>query len=51
MIDISDPIGNLTHQFLGEPPPVSPGKESCGPDPTADGLDCLAYPAESCAGA
>lgn len=48
LIDISDPIGNLTHQFLGSAPPASPGKEACGPDPTADGLDCASYPPQSC---
>ena len=47
-IDVSDPVGNRSHQFLGQAPPAEPGKESCGADPTEDDLDCEGYPAENC---
>jgi hypothetical protein len=40
MIEITDPIGDLSHQFLGGPPSPPPGGETCGPDPTGDGLGC-----------
>ncbi len=35
-VEITDPIANLSHQFLGTAPPAPPGKDTCGPDPTAD---------------
>jgi hypothetical protein len=39
-IDLSDPIALLGALFLGSGPLPAPGREICGPDPTADGLDC-----------
>jgi hypothetical protein len=39
-IDVSDPIGDLSRQFLGGAEAPAPGSVACGPDPTADGLDC-----------
>lgn len=44
-INISDPIYNLAYQFAGgpEPPPPFPYPD-CGPDPTADSLDCGSFP-------
>ncbi len=49
VVDISDPIYNLTFQFVGgiDPPPV-PGEKECGPDPTDDDRTCDAYPQEKC---
>ena len=49
VVDISDPIYNLTFQFVGGiAPPPAPGETECGPDPTGDDLDCAAYPQEKC---
>ncbi len=42
-VSISDPIFLLRHLFVGGDPPAAPFPE-CGPDPTADGLGCLASP-------
>ncbi len=51
VVDISDPIFNLTFQFVGgiDPPPA-PGEKECGPDPAvpADDLGCAIYPQERC---
>jgi hypothetical protein len=41
--DISDAIYDLSFQFRGGPGPPAPGG-TCGPDPTADRLDCAAFP-------
>ena len=41
--DISDPIYMLGNLFSGGPNPPPP--DDCGPDPTADSLDCLIGPA------
>ena len=48
VVDISDPISNLTFQFVGGGAMIPPPFGSCGPDPTKDELDCLAYPSASC---
>jgi hypothetical protein len=48
VIDVSDPIGTLSYQFLGAAPPFI----GCGVDETEDynGVDlgCAAYPEASC---
>jgi formylglycine-generating enzyme required for sulfatase activity len=42
-LNITDPVYLLGFLFLGGPAPPAPhGK--CGPDPTADALDCAAFP-------
>lgn len=43
-VNISDPVYNLTYQFAEgpEPPPPFPFPD-CGPDPTADDLECEAF--------
>jgi hypothetical protein len=46
--DISDGVYTLSHLFLGGPAPPPPGAETCGPDPTGDGLDPCGYPADAC---
>jgi hypothetical protein len=38
-VNISDPLWILQHLFSGGPPPPAPFPR-CGPDPTADGLEC-----------
>lgn len=48
MLDIADAIQLLTALF-GMPPVVLPDPSCvCGPDPTADALDCLAYDVSTC---
>jgi hypothetical protein len=37
-VNITDPIGILGHLFLGGGPLPAPGTDSCGRDPTPDGL-------------
>lgn len=44
-LDISDALYKLNCLFNGGPPPPSPFP-GCGPDPTADSLDCLLF--QSC---
>jgi hypothetical protein len=41
-LDLSDPIAILNMLFLGTGPLPPPGPQSCGPDPTPDGLGCTA---------
>ncbi|MEM7262519.1 MAG: hypothetical protein AAF488_11055 [Planctomycetota bacterium] len=42
--DISDAIFTLAALFTpGAPAPSDPGPNTCGEDPTADGLDCAVY--------
>ena len=41
---IVDALFLLSWQFSNGPEPPAPGPISCGTDPTADGLDCLAPP-------
>lgn len=43
-VDISDAIWTLTFLFLGGVEIPEPGSKACGPDPKADGLDCLSFP-------
>lgn len=43
-LDISDPVFALGHQFSAGYPPFPP-YPGCGPDPTADGIGCLAFAA------
>lgn len=42
-VNIADAICKLAFLFNAGPPPPSPHPE-CGPDPTPDNLDCLAFP-------
>lgn len=42
-LDVTDPIANLSHQFLGGPGPPAPGKQFCGLDPTEDKLVCESF--------
>ena len=48
VIDLSDPVLILFHLFASGVEVPAPGTKSCGPDPTADGLDCAAF--EPCEG-
>lgn len=41
-INITDPLVNLFFQFTGGVTIPSPGPFKCGPDPSADGVDCVA---------
>ena len=41
-INITDPLVNLFCQFTGGVTIPSPGPFKCGPDPSADGVDCVA---------
>ena len=43
-LDISDAVTTLGVLFVGEGMIPPPGKESCGPDPTTDGLRCESFP-------
>lgn len=43
-VDLSDAIFLLDTLFRGGEPVPLPGLSLCGPDPTADSIDCLAYP-------
>jgi len=43
-LEITDPILNLTFQFIGGVAPAPPGKETCGVDPTIDELGCDSFP-------
>ncbi len=44
-LDISDAVSLFGFLFLGSIPALpAPGHETCGPDPTTDGLGCAAYP-------
>ncbi|MCA8960313.1 MAG: right-handed parallel beta-helix repeat-containing protein [Planctomycetes bacterium] len=41
LFDISDAVYTLAALFIpGSSPTPAPGGQTCGPDPTADGLDC-----------
>jgi PKD repeat protein len=44
MVDISDAVAALGFLFTGGAAPPAPGSERCGKDPTADTLECLAFP-------
>ena len=39
-IDISDAVNSLSYQFLGGPPPATPGPDTCGADPAGTFLGC-----------
>ena len=39
-----DALGTLNFQFIMGSPPPPPGPLDCGPDPTADTLNCVDYP-------
>ena len=44
-VGIVDGLFILNFAFVpGSPPPPPPGPDICGPDPTADGLDCIVHP-------
>jgi len=47
-VALTDGIVVLQFLFLGGEPPKTPGPNTCGPDPTPDGLSCRS--AGSCAG-
>jgi hypothetical protein len=40
-INLTDPVSLLRFLYLGGTAPPAPGPDFCGPDPTADALDCL----------
>ena len=40
LVDIHDPIVTLTWLFFSTPVPPVPGPNTCGADPSPDGLDC-----------
>lgn len=42
-INLGDAVFALTNLFTGGSPPPAP-HPACGPDPTADTLDCVSYP-------
>jgi hypothetical protein len=45
VIEMADAIFTLKHLYVPESPePPAPGPESCGPDPTPDGLECEIHP-------
>ena len=44
LVNVADPIYGLTSLFSGGTPPAAP-HGFCGPDPTADALDCVLYDA------
>jgi hypothetical protein len=44
MVDISDALRVLLHLFHGTADIPLPGKDTCGSDPTSDGLSCRSYP-------
>ena len=53
VIELTDVVSSLTHQFLGGALPPQPGLENCGVDPTPDrgpggDIGCQDYPAEAC---
>jgi hypothetical protein len=37
-LELTDPVFILSRLFLGGPPPLPPGPEKCGQDPSGDGL-------------
>ena len=45
-IDVSDAVFLLNWLFLGFQAPLPPGPTQCGPDPTADNIDCNEF--ETC---
>lgn len=42
-VDVADPVFALSFLFSGGPPPFAPFPD-CGPDPTADAIDCQIPP-------
>jgi hypothetical protein len=44
-LDLSDGVATFSFLFLGGPAPRPPGPDACGPDPSADPLDCADDPA------
>ncbi|MBI4601106.1 MAG: hypothetical protein HY721_04010 [Planctomycetes bacterium] len=42
LLSLADPVYLLNRLFRGGPPPPAPG-DDCGPDPTADELDCASH--------
>jgi hypothetical protein len=47
-VDISDAIWTLTFKFLGGVEIPAPGPDSCGVDPTDDGLPICSYDPTKC---
>ena len=47
-VDISDAIWTLTFEFLGGVEIPAPGPDTCGIDPTADGLPICSYDPTKC---
>ncbi len=44
-MEMSDAIYTLKYLYVpGSPPPPAPGPDTCGYDPTEDGLDCVSHP-------
>ncbi|MBI4606062.1 MAG: hypothetical protein HY721_29195 [Planctomycetes bacterium] len=43
VVNLTDAVYLLNHLFRGGPEPPLPGRETCGPDPTADELGACAY--------
>ncbi len=43
-VDIADSVYTFQYLFASGPAPADPGTFTCGPDPTADDLDCGASP-------
>ena len=43
LVDIADPVYSLAFNFSGGSPPLAPWP-ACGPDPTADSIDCSVAP-------
>ena len=44
VVDVSDAVKTLLFKFLGGDIIPDPGADSCGSDPTADGLGCESFP-------
>lgn len=42
-VQLTDAVSTLNHLFLGGGPLPAPGSETCGTDPSRDGLDCRSY--------
>ncbi len=49
MVNQSDADFILNFLFQGGPEPCDPGPFECGPDPTADLLDCITSEGPGCA--
>ena len=43
LLDIADAIFLMNYLFISGATPPAPGPDSCGPDPTADTLECDSY--------